>query len=137
LGRSYMTAFLGGRMALDRGRAVEAVSVLAGELGLSTPDVASGVVRVVNTQMARAVRQVSLERGHDPRRYTLVAFGGSGPLHACELAEEVGTPSVLIPRYPGALSALGLLLSDAEKDYSETVMQATTAVSAAQLGRRF
>jgi N-methylhydantoinase A len=73
--------------------------------------------------MVRALRRVSLERGHDPRRFCLVAFGGGGPLHACALAAELEIPTVLIPRYPGTLSALGMLLSDIRKEYSRTVMR--------------
>jgi N-methylhydantoinase A len=72
--------------------------------------------------MERAIRTISVERGYDPRHFTLVAFGGAGPLHACALAEALQIPRVLIPRVPGVLSALGMLLSDVTKDYSQTVM---------------
>lgn len=129
LGRFHEGAFLGGRMRLDRQRARAAVGQVAESLGLDLAAAAAGIVRLANAQMARAVRRVSVERGHDPRRFTLVAFGGAGPLHACELAEEVGTPAVLLPRFPGALSALGMLLSDIEKDYARTVMLPTAATA--------
>jgi N-methylhydantoinase A len=124
LGRLYPPAFLGGRMPLDTDRAEAAVAAVGRGLGLNPALAASGILRLVNTQMARAVRRVSLERGHDPRRFCLVAFGGSGPVHACELADEVGARQVLVPRYPGALSALGMVLSDVEKQYACTVMAA-------------
>jgi N-methylhydantoinase A len=120
LGRLDPSAFLGGRLALHPDRSLAAISALATQLGLSPEDTAEGVVRVVNVQMARALRKVSVERGHDPRRFCLVAFGGSGPLHACELAEETGIESVLVPRFPGILSALGMLLCDIRKEYSRT-----------------
>ena len=82
----------------------------------------AAVIAVVNAEMLRAVRVVSVERGHDPREFALVAFGGAGPLHACELAQPLGIPRVLVPQYPGALSALGILASDVVKDYSRTVV---------------
>jgi N-methylhydantoinase A len=122
LGRLLPSAFLGGRMSLDPDRSRAALVPLADQLGLSVEELAEGVVRVANVQMARALRRVSVERGHDPRRFCLVAFGGGGPLHACDLAEETGIPTVLIPRHPGILSALGMLLSDLRKEYSRTVM---------------
>jgi N-methylhydantoinase A len=77
---------------------------------------------VVETQMEKAIRVISIERGHDPRQFTLVAFGGGGPLHACALARALRIPTVLVPAMPGALSAAGILLADAVRDYSRTVM---------------
>lgn len=124
LGRLAPAHFLGGKMTLDAERSREALGRLAEDAGLSPEDMAAGVLRVADVQMARAVRRVSIERGHDPRRFCLVAFGGGGPLHACALAEENGIPTVLIPRLPGTLSALGMLLTDIRKEYSRTVMQA-------------
>jgi N-methylhydantoinase A len=123
LGRLVEGSFLGGRMALDAERARAALQPLAVRLDRSLEATAEGVLRVATVQMARAVRQVSIQRGHDPRRFCLVAFGGGGPLHACDLAEETGIPTVLVPRYPGILSALGMLLSGLRKEYSRTVMR--------------
>jgi N-methylhydantoinase A len=80
------------------------------------------VVRVVNATMEKAIRVVSVERGRDPRDFALVAFGGAGGLHACALAEALSIPYVIVPALPGALSALGILLSDVVKDYSRTVL---------------
>jgi N-methylhydantoinase A len=85
-------------------------------------DFAAGILRVVETQMEKAIRVISIERGHDPRDFTLVAFGGGGPLHACALARALRIPTVLIPAMPGALSAVGILLADTVRDYSRTVM---------------
>src|SRR5207244_6717752 len=83
---------------------------------------ASGVIRVVNSTMEKAVRVVSVERGYDSREFVLVAFGGAGGLHACELAEAIGIPRVIVPALPGALSAFGILVSDVVKDHSRTVL---------------
>ena len=123
LGRLQPDWFLEGRMKLDVGRSRAALEPLGRTLRLDSERMAEGVVRVADVQMARALRKVSVERGHDPRRFCLLAFGGGGPLHACALAEEVGIPEVLIPRYPGILSALGMVLSDIGKEYSRTVMR--------------
>jgi len=123
LGRFHPPSFLGGRMTLHSERAAAVIDRLAGELGLVREAMAEGVVRIANVQMARAIRRVSVERGHDPREFCLLAFGGGGPLHACDLAEETGVPIVLIPRFPGALSALGMLLTEIQKEYSRTVMR--------------
>ena len=81
-------------------------------------EAARGIVTVANTAMARALRVVSVERGFDPADFTLVAFGGAGPLHACELAEALRMPRVLVPRHPGVLSAMGMIWADAMRDYS-------------------
>jgi N-methylhydantoinase A len=104
LGRLRPERFLGGGMALDAEAAGNALARL-GDPGQA----ARAVIEVVNANMARALRAVSLERGFDPAAFTLVAFGGAGPLHACELAALVGMPRVLVPRYPGVLSALGMV----------------------------
>ncbi len=83
-------------------------------------EAAAGIVDVVNAGMAAALRIVSVERGHDPREFTLVAFGGAGPVHAARLAEELEIPHVLIPPIPGGFSALGLVASDVRRDYVRT-----------------
>ena len=88
----------------------------------TTEEFAAGILRVVETQMEKAIRVISIERGHDPRQFTLVAFGGGGPLHACSLARALRIATVLVPAMPGALSAIGILLADAVRDYSRTVM---------------
>jgi N-methylhydantoinase A len=111
---------LGGRMAIDRERAHGAIAKLAGRVGLDVMATAQGIVSVVTANMARAIRVISVQRGHDPREYTLVAFGGAGPLHAARLARELEIPRVLVPRHPGILCALGLLQSDLKTHYAQT-----------------
>ncbi len=125
LGRLIPEAFLGGGMTLDRDAALKAVGNIADRLGTSVADTALGMVRVANANMEAAIRVISVERGHDPRLFTLVAFGGAGPLHACELASALRIPRVLVPATPGVLSALGMLAADILKDYVQTVMVAS------------
>ena len=121
LGRLDQDSFLGGGVELDRHRAEQIMQQQKGPL-TSVEEFAAGILRVVETQMEKAIRVISVERGHDPRQFTLVAFGGGGPLHACSLAQALRIPTVLIPAMPGALSAVGILLADAVRDYSRTVM---------------
>ena len=122
LGRLQPEHFLGGRLELDYGRAERLMEGLAGEIGVDVQTAALGVVRVVNASMERAIRAISLERGYDPREFTLMPFGGAGPMHCCELVQELGIPRVLVPPVPGILSALGVAIADIVKDYSRTVM---------------
>jgi len=118
LGRIAADQLVGGEMHLDAARAEAAVAAIGRQLGLSTVDTAAAIVRVANSNMERAIRAVSVERGEDPREFPMVAFGGGGGLHACELAEELGVTTVIVPRLAGALSALGMLLADRTRDYS-------------------
>ncbi len=122
LGRLDPARFLGGEMTLHESSARQALASLAADLGAPVEEAAWAVVRVANANMERAVRRISVERGHDPRRFTLVAFGGGGPLHACELAEGLDIPRVLVPLVPGVLSALGMTAAEPTRDYSRTVM---------------
>ncbi len=122
LGRLLPEQFLGGRLELDKGRAEGLMAELASQIGAAPRETALGIIRVVNSNMERAIRAISLERGYDPRRFTLVPFGGAGPMHCCELAQELGIPRVLVPGRPGILSALGVAIADVVKDYSRTVM---------------
>ena len=128
LGRIDPAYFLGGRFTLFPERAFEQVEVLAQKMGVSVQEAALGIIRVVNASMERAIRTVSLEKGHDPRLFTLLPFGGAGPLHVCELAEALSIPKVFIPRYPGVLSALGMVFAPIVKDYVQTVMLDTRDV---------
>jgi len=121
LGRLDQDSFLGGRVRLDLRRTEQIMREQKGSLP-SVERFAAGILRVVETQMEKAIRVISVERGHDPRQFTLVAFGGGGPLHACSLARALRIPTVLVPAMPGALSAVGILLADAVRDYSRTVM---------------
>jgi N-methylhydantoinase A len=124
LGRLQPQRFLGGDFTLDLERTRRLVAEwLSRHPAKLTPErFAAGIVRVVNSTMEKAIRVVSIERGHDPREFTLVAFGGAGGLHACELADVLSIPRVMIPALPGALSAFGILVSDVVKDYSRTVL---------------
>ncbi|MCH7622148.1 MAG: hydantoinase/oxoprolinase family protein [Chloroflexi bacterium] len=137
LGRLQPEHFLGGRMVLDVTRAQRLLDDLASQIGVTTEDAALGIIRVVNANMERAIRAISLERGYDPRRFTLVSFGGAGPMHSCELAEELGIPRVLVPAYPGVLSALGVAIADVVKDYSRTVMLRGDEINPARLEEEF
>ena len=109
-------------MHLDTARAATAVDSIAHQLGISRVRAAQGILRVANANMERAIRLVSVERGHDPRDFALVAFGGCGGLHACEIARELGIRTVLVPEYAGALSALGMLLASRVRDYAAGVL---------------
>jgi N-methylhydantoinase A len=122
LGRLLPEAFLGGTMDLDVDRARKVVAEVAGRLGLGLEEAALGIVRIVNANMECAIRVISVERGFDPRHFVLVAFGGAGPLHACDLAATLHIPTVLVPTTPGVLSALGMLAADVIKDYVRTIM---------------
>ena len=122
LGRLDSERFLGGEMTLDPARARQAIDTIAELLGLPSKQAALGIIKIVNAQMARAIRLVSVARGHDPRDFTLISFGGAGGLHACDVAREVGVDRVLIPRGASTLSAYGMLTADVAKDYVRTVM---------------
>lgn len=111
---------LGGRMVVRRDLALTAIETLAARLGLNPLQIATGVISVVTANMARAIRVISIQRGYDPRDYTLVAFGGAGPLHAAHLAEELEIRRVLVPASPGILCAMGLLLTDLRTDFALT-----------------
>ena len=116
LGRLRPDRFLGGAMALDAAAAERAVATLSAGFGGSARRTAQAIVEVANANMARALRVISVERGFDPADFALVAFGGAGPLHACDLAAELGIPQVLIPPAPGVLSAAGMLQAPVVKD---------------------
>ena len=121
LGRLDAARFLGGTMTLNMERTRALMEGAKGSLA-SVTEFATGIVSVIETTMAKAIRVISVERGFDPREFTLVAFGGGGPVHACRLAHALRVPRVLIPVLPGALSAVGILLADTAREYSRTVM---------------
>ncbi len=137
LGRLRPAAFLGGvfQLDIDRTRSFVADWLRAQKSNLSVEEFATGMLRVVNATMEKAIRVVSVERGYDPRDFTLVAFGGAGGLHACELAAALGIPRVIVPSYPGALSAFGILVSDVIKDYSRTVLKTVSAQNGSRSGQ--
>jgi N-methylhydantoinase A len=123
LGRLRPENFLGGEFRLDveRTRAFFREWIEKHGLNWSVEDLAAGIVRVINATMEKAIRVVSIEQGYDPREFSLLAFGGAGALHACELAAALSMPRVIVPPAPGALSAYGILVSDVVKDFSRTV----------------
>ncbi|HEY1498320.1 MAG TPA: hydantoinase/oxoprolinase family protein [Acidobacteriaceae bacterium] len=121
LGRLDAGSFLGGSVPLHPDRAEQAMREQKGVLP-TAEEFSAGILRVVETEMVKAIRVISVEQGYDPRDFTLVAFGGGGPLHACALARALRIPTVLVPAMPGALSALGILLADVVRDHARTVM---------------
>lgn len=129
LGRLPIDGFLGGTMQLDRDEAELALQRLAKDIGISPSPgfdlgqtMALGIIQVVNAHMERAVRVISVERGHDPRNFIFVSFGGAGGVHACDLARQLKARKVLIPPMAATLSALGMLMADIQLDYVQTVM---------------
>ncbi|MFN0154806.1 MAG: hydantoinase/oxoprolinase family protein [Gaiella sp.] len=116
LGRLDPEYFLAGRMRLDPSSVSDGLTRLGGSMGLDALELAASIVEIANENMASAINMVSLERGHDPRRFTLFAFGGAGPLHAAAVARSLRIPRVLIPMFPGNASALGMLLADLRVD---------------------
>lgn len=122
LGTISVSDFLGGDFPVDRQLSIEAVNTIAQQLGVSLNRAAAGIIRVAVSHMEKAMRVVTLQRGHDPGEFTLVPFGGAGPLHAPYLAQYLGIEQILIPRYPGVLSALGMLLTDYRIDFTTSVL---------------
>ncbi|MDD9980437.1 MAG: hydantoinase/oxoprolinase family protein, partial [Gammaproteobacteria bacterium] len=137
LGRLSRTHLLGGRLPIDASAAEAAVRAhVADPLGLGVMEAAAGIVSVVNHGMAEALRIVSVERGHDAREFSLVAFGGAGPVHAAALAEELDIPEVIVPPIPGGFSALGLVATDLRRDWSHTFYSPIESVDLEALNRR-
>ena len=121
LGRLGGSGLLGGSMALDVGAARQAIAPLAERLGVSIEDVAHGIIEIVNSNMVRAIRVVSVEKGHDPRDLTLMPFGGAGPLHSSGVARLLGIRRILVPLLPGILCAQGLIVSDLKEEFVRTL----------------
>ena len=138
LGYLDQASLLGGEMQIDLQAAQAAIDEkLAKPLGVDVRTAAAGVIDVVNHEMAEALRIVSVQRGHDPRDFTLAAFGGAGPLHAVALAEELEMTHVLCPPIPGAFSALGLVTTDLRRDYARTFFAQTDQATPEELSRAF
>ena len=148
LGRLDKNDFLGGSMKLDEDAAHRAIEGLADSLGMSKLEAAEGVLTVINSNMANAIRSRTVQKGIDPREFALVAFGGAGPLHGVEVASMLGFPEVIVPPYPGITSAMGLLTTDLKYDTIRTQFQvsgnvdldrlnADIAAMEAQLRRQF
>jgi N-methylhydantoinase A len=143
LGHFGTDSLLGGEFKLDEKRAWEAMARLAKDLSRVSNKrrteiaAAEGVLSVANTNMERALRHISVERGHDPRQFALLPFGGAGGLHAVDLARALRIPTVILPTSPGALSAVGVLVADVIKDQSRTVMFANEPKQVARLAKVF
>ena len=123
LGRLQAKHFLGGAMRLDRSAAVKAIQNLASAMGMSTETAAEGIIRVANEHMSRALRAISIERGHNPLAFSLCCFGGAGGLHVCDLAEALGLQRALVPVHAGVLSALGMLVAPRQRHLTRTFTQ--------------
>ncbi len=121
LGRLQAQSFLGGGLQLDSAAAERSVQTIAEKLGVDLVEAASGIIDVVNDHMVRALRVMSVQRGEDPKRYTLVSFGGAGGLHVCALAEALGMQKALVPVYAGVLSALGMLAAQQARERSRSI----------------
>jgi N-methylhydantoinase A len=137
LGRLHQTHLLGGSFPIDARRSRDAVGALAKRIGLSIEETAAGIVTLVDTQMAKILRIVTVERGLDPRDFTLVAFGGGGPLHACALAAELGIPRVLIPPDPGLFCAYGLLVAELRESIVRPILRSLRDLACDDLERSF
>lgn len=133
LGMVDPARFLGGKMPLNADLAHAAVARLAAQVGMDVPTCAAGMITILDHAMTAALRVVSVERGHDPRDFALMAFGGAGALHLGALARELGIPRGLVPRYPSLFSAWGILAADLRHAYTQTINRTTTEVTAAQI----
>ncbi len=137
LGRLSPDHFLGGQQRLPLEPVHAGMEDFAKRMSLSPTETAEGILRVANATMERAIRVISLERGHDPRDFTLVCFGGAGAMHAADLARSLNIPRVLVPQAAGILSALGMLLADFVRDYSQTLLVSSASLDKSELERVF
>jgi N-methylhydantoinase A len=137
LGRLNPESYLGGDLEIRPDLAEQAIDRLAEELGLSAPETASGILRIANANMTSATHLISVERGHDPRDFALVAGGGAGPLHAVDIARELRIPQVVVPPTPGVTSALGILQVDLRHDLLAPVLKQVGQIDLAELGATF
>ena len=133
LGRVDPAWFAGGQMELDVEPARDALGALADALGLETGELAEGVCDVINAKIAQAIRTLTVEKGVEPRDFALVAFGGAGPMHAAFLARELEVPEVIVPRFPGAFSAWGMLETEIRKDFARAFYVALADVDRDEL----
>lgn len=137
LGRLSPVDFLGGAMEIQPDRTAVQMEKFARSFSRTPREVAEGILEIANATMERAIRKVSVARGFDPKRFLLVCYGGASGLHACDLARSLQIPEILIPVHPGAFSAIGMLLSDAAKDYARTFLQDCRSLSPKRLARTF
>ena len=137
LGRLIPEFFLGGKMKLDKEKTAFYMEKLAKQTNLSPVELAEGILTIANTKMEKAIRVISVEKGYNPEEFTLFSFGGAGGMHAVFLAKALGIPKVLVPKNPGILSAMGMLMADIIKDYSLTVMLSEKEASYKALNQLF
>jgi N-methylhydantoinase A len=137
LGRLNQTHLLGGAFPISAQRAREAIGALGARLGLSVEETAAGIVTLIDTQMSKALRIVTIERGLDPRDFALAAFGGGGPLHACDLADDLGITRIVIPEKPGIFSAYGLLVAEVRANVVHPLLQPLEAMNFDDVERLF
>jgi N-methylhydantoinase A/oxoprolinase/acetone carboxylase beta subunit len=137
LGRLVPEFFLGGRMEIFPGRSHHALKTLAHKIQKSVQETAAGIIRIANANMEKAIRVISIERGFDPRNFTLFSFGGAGGMHAVALASQLRIPRVVVPKNAGVLSALGLLMADSVRDFSRSLLKSTEHISEEELESQF
>jgi N-methylhydantoinase A len=137
LGRLNPRHLLGGAFPIDAARSRKAVAALGDALEMSVPAVAAGIVTLIDSAMAKVLRIVTVERGLDPRGFTLVAFGGGGPLHACAIADELGIERIVVPPHPGIFSACGLLVADLHFNHVRSVLRTLEQVDTGEIERVF
>ena len=135
LGRVDPEWFAGGQFALDKSAALESMKTVGDQLALDPIEIAEGICDVANSQMAQAIRTITISRGIEPREFALVAFGGAGPMHAVFLAKELGIPEVIVPRFPGAFSAWGMLQTDIRRNFSEPYFYLDEDIDTADMAR--
>ncbi len=137
LGRLGPNTLLAGTVALDRDLAAKAMARIAKPLGMSETDAAVGFLRIMRSNMSNGTRLLSIKRGHDPRHFSLVAFGGAGPLHAVELARDLGIPEVIVPYYPGCGSALGNLYVEVRHDFVRSLFETSAQYNLDKINQTF
>ena len=137
LGRLIPEFFLGGKMKLFPGKSRSVLEKLAKKINRSITETAEGIIEIANANMEKAIRVISIEKGFDPRNFSLVSFGGAGGMHAVDIASNLKMPRVIVPKNAGVLSALGLLLADSIKDYSRSILKTTDKLSEAKLKKHF
>ncbi|MFL6555341.1 MAG: hydantoinase/oxoprolinase family protein, partial [Bacillus sp. (in: firmicutes)] len=137
LGRLDEEHFLGGSMRINKQAGRDVIRELADQLGFCIEETAEGILTIVNNNMANAIREKTIQKGYDPREFSLVAFGGAGPLHAVEVAKILNIPEVIIPPHPGITSATGLLTTDLKYDLIKTEFMVSTGLDYQQLNQDF
>ncbi len=137
LGRLVPDFFLGGKMKLFPARSLNALERLAKKINKSVIETAEGIIEIANANMEKAIRVISIEKGYDPRNFSLVSFGGAGGMHAVDISSNLKMPRIVVPKNAGVLSAMGLLLADSIKDYSKSILKTAEELSGEELRTHF